>query len=131
MGRALRLRCPNCGQGRLFSSWLRMVGRCGVCGLLYERGEHDAFIGAYMLNLIIAELYVALLMLVLILATWPAVPWHLLPWGIALLTIPAVVATYPFSRSLWLGIDLIFRPADPADFGSGGPDGLLPPEEQG
>ncbi|ROP91033.1 uncharacterized protein (DUF983 family) [Stella humosa] len=30
--RALRGRCPNCGQGRLFATYLRQVDRCAVCG---------------------------------------------------------------------------------------------------
>jgi len=37
--RALRLRCPNCGRGRLFTSWLRMRSCCPVCGLELERSE--------------------------------------------------------------------------------------------
>ena len=30
--RALRGRCPNCGQGRLFATYLRQVECCAVCG---------------------------------------------------------------------------------------------------
>ncbi len=115
-GRALRLRCPHCGRGRLFERWVRMRRRCDVCGLILERGEEDYFIGAYMLNLIIAELIVVAAMLVVLLATWPAVPWQTMLWAIVILTIPAVVFTYPFSRSLWLAIDLLFRPPEPRDF---------------
>jgi uncharacterized protein (DUF983 family) len=29
--RALRGRCPNCGRGRLFRSYLKQVERCAVC----------------------------------------------------------------------------------------------------
>ncbi len=116
IGRALRLRCPHCGRGRLFDRWVRLRRRCDVCGLILERGEADYFIGAYMVNLIIAELIIVAAMLVVLLATWPAVPWQGMLWAIVLLTIPAVVFTYPFSRSLWLAIDLLFRPAEPRDF---------------
>lgn len=27
----VRGRCPNCGQGRLFSGWLKVARRCDVC----------------------------------------------------------------------------------------------------
>ncbi|MBX6362643.1 MAG: DUF983 domain-containing protein [Gemmatimonadetes bacterium] len=117
--RAGRLRCPNCGRGQIFITWLKLRYRCPACDLLLERGESDYFIGAYLLNLIIAELIVVALMVVLVLATWPAVPWTAVTWGIALLTIPAATLTYPYSRSLWLAIDLIFRPPEESDFSPG------------
>lgn len=28
-------RCPHCGRGRLFHSFIEVAGRCGVCGLDY------------------------------------------------------------------------------------------------
>jgi uncharacterized protein (DUF983 family) len=31
--RGLRLRCPNCGQGHLFSGFLKVSEHCEVCGL--------------------------------------------------------------------------------------------------
>ncbi len=121
LGRALRLRCPHCGRGHMFFSWLKMRTRCPYCGLLLERGESDYFIGAYLINLIIAELIVVTLMLVFTVASWPSVPWRFVLWAIIAITIPAVVVTYPFSRSLWLAVDLLFRPAEPQDFHPPGP----------
>jgi uncharacterized protein (DUF983 family) len=115
-GRALRRRCPACGRGRLFRGWTQMVRRCPTCGLVLERGEVDYFIGAYMLNLIIAELIVVAAMLVVLFVTWPRVPWTGMLWAIVILTVPAVYATYPYSRSLWLALDLLFRPPEPRDF---------------
>ncbi len=93
-----------------------MVRRCPTCGLLLERGEVDYFIGAYMLNLIIAELIVVAAMLAVLFLTWPRVPWTGMLWAIAILTVPAVYATYPYSRSLWLALDLLFRPPERRDF---------------
>lgn len=37
---ALRLRCPKCGKGKLFKSFLKTVDRCAVCGLPIK--EYDA-----------------------------------------------------------------------------------------
>ena len=31
--RAVRLRCPNCGRGKLFESWFRMHDHCPICRL--------------------------------------------------------------------------------------------------
>src|SRR5687768_11993255 len=114
--RALRLRCPHCGGSPMFASWLKLKRACAACGLVYERGEHDYFIGAYLLNLIIAELIVVAVLLMILLATWPEVPWRAVPWIIVALTVPGVVLTYPFSRAFWLAIDLLFRPPEQNDF---------------
>ena len=32
IGRGLRLRCPGCGQGRLFRAYLKQVNQCELCG---------------------------------------------------------------------------------------------------
>ena len=34
---ALRLRCPACGRGRLFTGWFTMHQRCPACGLDLRR----------------------------------------------------------------------------------------------
>ena len=33
----LRCRCPNCGKGRLFSGFLKVVDRCEACGFDFNR----------------------------------------------------------------------------------------------
>ena len=49
LARALRLRCPRCGPGRLYAHGLTMLERCPVCGLRYER-EQGYFVGAVYVN---------------------------------------------------------------------------------
>ncbi|HEY8485297.1 MAG TPA: DUF983 domain-containing protein [Longimicrobiales bacterium] len=113
--RALKLRCPHCGVGRMFSSWLGMRERCTVCGLRFDRGESDHFIGAYLINLIVAELLVVAGLLLLAAVTWPDVPWDFLTYALAVLIVPAPFITYPFSKAVWLAIDVTFRPVERAD----------------
>src|SRR5437660_7996340 len=60
LGRALLLRCPNCGGRRLFEGFFNTKQRCPTCGMLLERGESDYFIGAYTLNLIAVETLLAI-----------------------------------------------------------------------
>ena len=114
--RAFLRRCPNCGGRNAFRSYLHQRDACPACGLRLDRGEHDFFIGAYTINLIVAELLVVFLGLVVMILTWPAVPWDGLMYGLAALMIVAPVVLYPFSRQAWLAIDLILRPAEPTDF---------------
>jgi uncharacterized protein (DUF983 family) len=116
IGRALRLRCPFCGQKKMFYMWVKSFERCANCGFRFDRGEPDYYIGAYTINLIVAELIVVAAMLIVMLVTWPDVPWKAMPWGLAVLAIAGPLFTYPFSKSLWLAIDLRFRPAEPKDF---------------
>jgi uncharacterized protein (DUF983 family) len=100
----------------MFRRWLRQEPGCSSCGLRFERGEHDYFIGAYLVNLIVAELAVVAGMLLGMYLTWPDVPWRTLKWVLLPFVVIAPLATYPFSKSLWLAIDLIYRPAEPQDF---------------
>lgn len=116
LGRALRLACPLCGSGRMYSSWFTMRKRCEHCHFRFERGESDYFIGAYTIHLIVAELIIVAIMLVWMMITWPDVPWDAMLWGILGLSMVGITATFPFSRSIWLAIDLLFRPAEAAEY---------------
>ncbi len=110
LGRALRLRCPNCGGGGLFRQWILLKRSCPRCHLFLDRGEPDHFLGAYVVNFVTAEFIIAFAALGVGWATWPDVPWTALKWGLIALMIPAPFVTYPWARTFWLAIDLIFRP---------------------
>ena len=112
-GRAIRLRCPNCGGGPIFRSWFRMRPYCPACGLPLERGDQGYQVGSYMFNIIAAELIFVLVFLGTVLVTWPSPPWHLLQYGGIILMILAPVLFFPFSKTLFLAFDLLFRPATP------------------
>ncbi|HEX5727667.1 MAG TPA: DUF983 domain-containing protein [Longimicrobiaceae bacterium] len=115
LGRAIRLRCPNCGGGPLLESWFRLRPRCPRCGLRTERGEHDFFLGAMMFNLVISEGVLALVMVGVVIALWPDVPWRTLHYtGMALMVL-APVFFYPFSKTIWMAFDLLMRPVTPGE----------------
>ena len=115
--RAFRRRCPNCGAGGIFSSWFRMVPRCPQCGLLLERGEQGYLVGSYMFNIAAAELVFLLVFLGILAATWPDPPWTLLTWVAGALVVILPLLFYPFSKTLFLGFDLIFNPVRPEELG--------------
>jgi uncharacterized protein (DUF983 family) len=114
--RALVLRCPNCGGRPLFQNWLRARERCPVCHMRLARGEEGYEVGAYMFNIVAAELIFAAIFLGIIGLTWPTPPWDLLLYGgiVLMLVVPALF--YPFSKTLFLAFDLTFRPPMPEDF---------------
>ena len=105
----------------MFYMWVKSFERCANCGFRFDRAEPDYYIGAYTINLIVAELLVVGAMLIVMFSTWPDVPWETMPWALSGLAILGPLVTYPFSKSLWLAIDLLFRPAEPKDFLSSSP----------
>lgn len=109
--RAIRLRCPNCGTGGLFHSWFRMLPTCPNCGIPFERGEDGYVVGAYMFNIVAAELVLAVLAVGVAVATWPNPPWNLFLYGGGVLMLVLPLLFYPFSKTIFLAFDLVFRPA--------------------
>jgi uncharacterized protein (DUF983 family) len=116
--RALQLRCPRCGGRGIWQSWFRMKHACPTCGQVFERGEsHDFFIGAYLINLVVAETAAVLVAAAMWLALGSRVSFNVL-WGASMvLAVVMPVIFYPFSRELWLAFDLHFRPVEAGDMG--------------
>jgi uncharacterized protein (DUF983 family) len=86
---------------------------CPACGLPLERGDQGYQVGSYMFNIVAAELIFVLVFLAVVLVTWPSPPWQLLQYGGMILMILAPVLFFPFSKTLFLAFDLLFRPATP------------------
>lgn len=100
-------------------TWFTIRPRCPACGLRFERGgddEHDYWFGAYTLNFIVTEVIFGIALLVVLLLTWPEPPWRLILYAGAALMIVTPIVFYPFSKTIWLAIDLVFRPPEPDDF---------------
>lgn len=55
--RALRNRCPACGEGRMFGRWLKPVAACSHCGEAWDRHQADDF-PAYLVILLLGHLLV-------------------------------------------------------------------------
>jgi hypothetical protein len=49
--RTMRLRCANCGKGKVLRSFGAVNDRCSNCGLRFWRGEEDYFSGALLFGL--------------------------------------------------------------------------------
>jgi uncharacterized protein (DUF983 family) len=60
LARGLALRCPNCGQGKLFHGYLKGVDRCAVCGENYsgiESGDAAPWFSMLIVGILAAPLY--------------------------------------------------------------------------
>lgn len=103
--RAIRLRCPHCGQGRIFVNYFRMHPRCSTCGLRFQR-EPGYFLGSIYFNYGVTAMIVTAGYLGCLFGT--NIPTQiLLPiFGAWCLLFP--LWFFRYARSLWLGFDRYF-----------------------
>jgi len=93
-----------------------MKERCPRCGYRFDR-ETGFWLGAYTINLVVAELALGVVLVVLIAreatghggAWWP----YILAGGLTQILVPAFF--YPFSKTIWAAFDLLVVPLDAAD----------------
>jgi uncharacterized protein (DUF983 family) len=111
LGRALRRRCPRCGQKGIFAGYYRLVDQCPRCGHEFAR-EQGYWVAAIIINTAATELLFGTLFVAGILITAPDVEWiPLLAIGVVT-NVVFPVFFFPFSKTLWVACDLFFNPAD-------------------
>jgi uncharacterized protein (DUF983 family) len=116
-GRALLLRCPNCGGGGIFRNWLSIREYCPKCGLWLERQE-GFYTGAIAMNLVTSEFAFILCFIAAVLLTWPDPPWGVLQIAAVVMMIIFPILFFPFSKTLWLAFDLTVRPVTRSELSS-------------
>jgi uncharacterized protein (DUF983 family) len=104
--RALLLRCPRCGKGKLYQRGFTMYDNCTVCGWRFER-EEGYWTGAMAVNLVVTELLIVVVIFPLAVSGVPAA-W-MLGFGIPG-TIIVPILFYRHSKSLWMAIDFLLHP---------------------
>lgn len=109
--RAITLHCPRCGGGRILQNYFNLKDRCPTCNLVFTRGESgDYWLGGFTVNFIVAEFTAVIITVIFVLLTLPDVPWNIV--GFTALTSATLlpILFFPFSRTLWLALDLFARP---------------------
>jgi uncharacterized protein (DUF983 family) len=117
--RAFTLRCPNCGSKEIFGRRFAIRKECPACGLQVEREEGN-FTGSLTINLVVTQTAWVLFLVGTLLLTWPNPPWAVLQWGSVAVMVLTPIVFYPFSKTTWLALDLLFRPmatCPPSSFG--------------
>lgn len=112
ISRAIRLRCPNCGGGGIFRRWFEMAQDCPTCGFALASGNR---VGANLLNLVAAELILMITIATIVIRSWPNPPWTFLQYAAPLLMLITPLALYPFSKAVFVALDLAMYPAGRAD----------------
>jgi uncharacterized protein (DUF983 family) len=105
--RALRLRCPNCGTGKLFAGWFRMHPRCSECGFKFERGP-GYWLGSIYVNYGLAAILVTAGYFVLFFTE--ALPQETVLWVLTSFCVIFPLCFFRFARSIWIALDVYFDP---------------------
>jgi uncharacterized protein (DUF983 family) len=110
-GRAILLRCPRCGGNNVLRNWFNLKEQCPTCGIVFDRGESaDYWLGGYTINFLVAEFTAVILTVIFVLATLPEVPWNVVGFTALAAATLLPILFFPFSRTLWLALDLSARP---------------------
>lgn len=105
IARALRLRCPRCGEGALFSGWFTMPERCTRCRLKFERAP-GYFLGSTYINYAMTAGFLTVAYMVMhygLLLTNRQLAGPLMAFCIGF-----PLASFRYARALWLSLDCHF-----------------------
>jgi uncharacterized protein (DUF983 family) len=112
--RGVTKRCARCGERKLFRRWASMVERCPRCGHHYERGD-GFWLGSIMINMAFTFATFLVVFVGGMVLTWPDTPWTLLLVLTLALNLLFPILFHPFSRTLWVGMEMAARPLEPAE----------------
>lgn len=100
----LRLRCPNCEQGEMFTSLMNIRRECPVCGVRFERQSGESVGGMYF-NLGIASMTSLGGFFIADALFHPPLWPHIVFWTVYILLF--CLLFYRHSRGLWVAISYV------------------------
>jgi uncharacterized protein (DUF983 family) len=111
VARAVRLRCPTCGRGKIFRGWFTMHDACSHCGRKFQRGP-GFFLGSIYFN------YGVTALLVIVVYFTGFFTEALTDRQLFLVTM-ALALVFPlwffrYARALWVAFDELWDPTTPA-----------------
>lgn len=109
LARGLVRRCPRCGGGNLFPRYWTLREACPTCGMKYER-DPGYWLGAMIINTAVTIASFLIVFVGATIATWPDPPWTALLIGTMVLNLVVPVIVYPFSKTVFVALDLGVRP---------------------
>ena len=98
--RGLRKRCPRCGERGIFLSWFRLRPTCPRCDLRFEK-EDGGFLGAMVVNYLVAFLVWTTVLVITMVFTVPDIPVGPLLVASVLVLVGNPLWFYPRSKALW------------------------------
>lgn len=120
----LACRCPNCGKGRLFTSYLKVSERCEACG--FDLSSADSGDGPVVFILLIVGMIVVFGMLFTEIALHPPIWVHLIVW-LPLAAILTLAALPPF-KGVMIAMQFVNRASEHRADARNKPDAQDPDE---
>ena len=105
LGRALRRRCPRCGEKEIWRSWFNLTDACPQCHYRFER-EEGYWVMAIIVNTALVEGIFAVFFVGGLIASWPEINW---PYLLATALVTNAILPFlffPYSKTVWMTIDL-------------------------
>jgi uncharacterized protein (DUF983 family) len=107
VARAIRLRCPACGRGKIFAGWFTMHDACPHCGRPFLRGP-GFFLGSIYFNYFVTALLVTVIYFAFFFS-------ELLTDRQLLVLTLALALAFPiwffrYARALWIAFDELWDP---------------------
>lgn len=100
------LKCPKCGEGKIFKAPFRMNETCSSCGFKYER-EDGYFTNAAVIASIFYSFIVAPILLIMAAQDDSVTE---IAWVLGIVTVITIPIIFHYSRSIWLYFDYMANP---------------------
>ena len=110
--RAIRLRCPQCGKGRIFRTPFSMFSHCVYCELKYAR-EEGYFLGSIYFNYGLTALIVTIGYPLLVFVF--ELPGQIVLWSTMVFCVVFPLWFFRYARSLWIAFDQLCDPEEAQD----------------
>ncbi|TWU23641.1 DUF983 domain-containing protein [Bythopirellula polymerisocia] len=102
VGRALRLKCPACGQHKMFRNWITMVDPCPACGRKFDRAP-GYLLGSIYINYGVTAFLIVVLYFGLFLSK--SLTGSQLLWVLSGLGLLFPLWFFRYARALWIAFD--------------------------
>jgi uncharacterized protein (DUF983 family) len=110
--RALKLKCPACGDASVVARPFNLKHRCDACRVIFKR-EEGFFVGAIMANVIATEFFIVAIYLASITLTNLNERVVLTTLFVAGITFPLIF--YHHAWALWLAMDHLIEGLSPVE----------------
>lgn len=113
--RALTLRCPACGQARLFTGWFAMPQACPHCGMKFVR-EPGYYLGSIYFNYGLTAVLTMIAFFGLYFLA--GVPAESMKWPLGIFCMVFPLLFFRRARALWLAFDVYWDPTSEENAGN-------------